>query len=390
LQQRARNFNPSVTGWPTIGGVNLTTTGTGVCGLSVSYTDELANVCPGEYKIIRTWKINDWCTEGTGGFSTATHIQFIKVKDLPPSIQFVGQAWEYDAVNNWYWISANNWVGGSHNSCYALGPLPLAIIDGVCNQLTNVEVSTPVGTTTNGGALPWPGLGIGLHQLTYVAEDECGNITSVTITINVIDNVAPIAICDEITEVNLSSDGFAIVNAACLTTVRYDNCCMDYFHARRMDGDCDGNFDDFGPTVQFCCSDAGQAIMVVFRAYDCYGNFNDCMVTVNVNDKLPPIIISCPQNQTITCDDYLQNYAAGVTQGDFSVLSGFGTPTFYDNCGFTVTPNVTVNINTCAQGTITRTWQANDGSNQPVTCTQTITVNHVNNWEVLFPADVTG
>jgi hypothetical protein len=74
--------------------------------------------------------------------------------------------------------------------------------------------------------------------------------------------------------------------------------------------------------------------MVVFRAVDCFGNFNDCMVSVNVNDKQPPILLSCPASTTITCDDYLENYAAGVEQGDFSVLDGFGSPSFDDNCEY--------------------------------------------------------
>jgi hypothetical protein len=45
------------------------------------------------------------------------------------------------------------------------------------------------------------------------------------------------------------------------------------------------------------------------------------MVEVNVNDKLAPIVTSCPANATISCDDYLENYAAGVEQGDYSVLA---------------------------------------------------------------------
>ncbi|MBK7336401.1 MAG: HYR domain-containing protein [Saprospirales bacterium] len=383
------NFLPGVTGWPQIGNVNLTTTGTGICGLSVSYIDQIANICPGEYKIVRTWTIFDWCTEGTGGPSNQTFVQYIKIADVPPTISYTSQSWVYDAVNDWYIISANNWVSEPHPSCYALGPLPLAIIDGVCNELVSVEISTPVGTTTNGGLLPWPGLEIGQHQITYVAQDECGNITSSTITVNVIDNVVPTTICDEITDVNLSGDGFAIVNATTFNDGSYDNCCLDYFAARRMDGDCYGEFDDFGPTVEFCCVDAGTAVMVVFRAYDCYGNYNDCMVTVNVNDKLPPILISCPATATITCDDYLQNYAAGLADGDFSVLDGFGSPTFYDNCQLDVTHTVTVNIDNCSKGTLTRTWTATDGSNVPVTCTQTIFVNHVSDWVVEFPAHVT-
>ncbi|MDV7395608.1 hypothetical protein RZS08_29740, partial [Arthrospira platensis SPKY1] len=164
---------------------------------------------------------------------------------------------------------------------------------------------------------PAPGLEIGTYQILYQVEDECGNINDYYVAVSVIDGIVPTTICDEITDVNLTVDGLAIVYAETFDDGSYDNCCLDYFHVRRMDGDCEGNFDDFGPTVEFCCSDAGQAVTVVFRAFDCYGNFNDCMVTVNVNDKLPPALLSCPNNAAITCDDYLQNYAAGLEQGDW-------------------------------------------------------------------------
>lgn len=47
--------------------------------------------------------------------------------------------------------------------------------------------------------------------------------------------------------------------------------------------------DDFAPSVWFCCDDIGNAdLQVVFRAYDCANNRNDCMVNVLVEDKIKP------------------------------------------------------------------------------------------------------
>ncbi|MBK8492613.1 MAG: T9SS type A sorting domain-containing protein [Saprospirales bacterium] len=311
--------------------------------------------------------------------------------DLPPTIELVGQAWNYDPVNNWYIISANQILQpGYRIGCVATGPLPIAMIDGVCNNVVRVPVNTPVGDTTNGGLLAAPGLPIGQHEITYVVRDACGNVTEATLTvINVMDNIAPVAICDEITDVTLSSDGLAIVAASNLDDGSYDNCCLDYFEARRMDGDCEGNYDEFDPTVEFCCGDADSSITVVFRAYDCYGNFNDCMVTVNVKDKTPPIVLSCPAAVTITCDDYLNNLAAALANEDYSVLDQYGAPTFFDNCQYEEEYTVTQNLDNCSKGTITRSWKATDGTNSPVTCTQTIFVNHISDWVVEFPANVT-
>jgi hypothetical protein len=382
-------LTPDVTGWPQLGGIDMMPGSVGACSFGISYTDELIDICQGTYQIIRTWKLTDICPEAGGGTVQTTHVQYITVNDVPPTVQLIGQAWEYDAVNDWYIISANSWSPEPNLGCVASGPLPLAIIDGVCNDVVEVTVSTPAGNTTNGGLIPAPGLPIGQHQITYIVQDECGNVTNLTVTINVVDNIVPTTLCDEITDVNLTGGGIAIVNATTFDDGTYDNCCLDYFEARRMDGDCEGNFDDFGPTVEFCCLYTDAPVMVVFRAYYCYGNFNDCMVSVNVNDKVPPIMISCPSPVAITCDFYLDNLAAALANENYSVLTQYGTAEFIDNCDFDVTYTVTQNLDNCSKGSITRTWVAMDASNTPVTCTQTITVNHVSDWVVEFPANVT-
>src|SRR5690606_32586517 len=69
-------------------------------------------------------------------------------------------------------------------------------------------------------------------------------------------------------------------------------------------------FDDF---IQFCCEDIDHNnIMVILRVYDVppipgpvgdnylQGQYNDCMVEVEVQDKLPPQII-CPSDLTVSC-----------------------------------------------------------------------------------------
>jgi hypothetical protein len=114
------------------------------------------------------------------------------------------------------------------------------------------------------------------------------------------------------------------------------------------------------------------------------------MVEANVQDKLAPILINCPGPQTITCDFYWDEIEVGLSLGNNSVLDQFGTATFQDNCNVNITPNVNVNLDQCGQGSITRTWQASDDSgNGPTTCTQVIFVNHVSDWVVEFPADLT-
>lgn len=53
--------------------------------------------------------------------------------------------------------------------------------------------------------------------------------------------------------------------------------------------------------AQFCCADIGANRMVALRAIDASGNFNDCMVSAVIQDKIGPTI-TCPGDRTVSCD----------------------------------------------------------------------------------------
>jgi hypothetical protein len=54
-----------------------------------------------------------------------------------------------------------------------------------------------------GGLIPAPGLALGFHTITYQATDECGNVGTLDVEVEVVDDIAPTTICDEITDVDL-------------------------------------------------------------------------------------------------------------------------------------------------------------------------------------------
>ncbi|MCB0707550.1 MAG: cadherin-like domain-containing protein, partial [Saprospiraceae bacterium] len=361
----------------------LSTTGSGVpnvhegtyCQYGYTWSDMILETCGDNFKIVRTWTVFDWCTNSiiTENEEGEDNVQVIKILDTtPPSLNM-----------NPFEVSAN--IQGAHpQPCVSQDFLPAANVTDACSNWT-LRIFTPVGEAvyingqdgSNGGLIPAPGLDLGFHIITYQATDDCGNVGTIQVVIEVVDDIAPTAICDEITDVSLSSNGVAVVPASVFDDGSYDNCGLDGFLARRMDGDCNGGFDDFGPDVTFCCSDVpNNPILVVFRVVDFNGNTNDCMVQVFVEDKIPPISTYCPGAQTITCADYVDNYAAAINNGDYTVLDGFGTPVFYDNCVTHVEANVTVNINSCQEGTIIRNWTATDDNpqNPSANCTQTIFV----------------
>ncbi|MBK8563228.1 MAG: T9SS type A sorting domain-containing protein [Saprospiraceae bacterium] len=384
----------------------LALTGSGVvaniigqhCNYQQSKSDQVVAICGTSFKVVRTWTVINWCTGQiiTTGVGGEDNVQVIKVMDNTKPV----------ITRPPFNVSAN--IPGQHpQPCRSMGFLepPVSISDN-CNTYT-LKILTTVGEAIylggnplNGGMIPSPGLALGNHNVTYQVTDACNNILNLTVPITVVDDIAPTMVCIEYLDVNITTGGSATVFANSFTSGAYDNCCIDHYEVRRMIDPCADGHDDtlFGPSVVFCCNDvANSPVMVVVRGVDCFGNTGECMVEVFVNDKLHPTLVSCPPNQRISCDwyaDNLETQLAGlnnVQQCSLMTAKGFGNATYYDNCAATVSCNVTFNLDQCLEGTLTRTFSAKDASNnssvQP--CTQVINVDHVSDWAVEFPADIT-
>jgi len=86
----------------------------------------------------------------------------------------------------------------------------------------------------------------------------------------------------------------------------------------------------FSNSIHFCCGDlAEDENMVVLRAVDKWGNFNECMVSVELQDKSQPEII-CPPNLVLACEfdgvdvDNLDAFFGTVISGNqLDAFNGF-------------------------------------------------------------------
>ncbi|MBK9256850.1 MAG: T9SS type A sorting domain-containing protein [Saprospiraceae bacterium] len=121
----------------------------------------------------------------------------------------------------------------------------------------------------------------------------------------------------------------------------------------------------FSAYTQFCCSDIGTNQMVAFRVIDKSGNWNDCMVSAVVQDKIPPAI-TCPAHLTVNCET------------DFNVLdlaASFGNAVGSDNCENPVVTEISdiSGYTTCRTGIISRIFTVTDAGGRTATCSQTIT-----------------
>lgn len=372
-----------------------------VCGYNVLHSDQPLSICGSSFKILRTWTVIDWCTGDivTTGVGGEDNVQVVKVMDtVKPNIT--------RAPFN---VSVN--VPSVHPApCKSTGLLLPPTTTDNCNAVT-VQIITSVGEAiyvnglngNNGGYIPAQGLSIGTHLVTYIATDACGNSRTINVPVTVVDDTSPTNVCIGFTEVDLPSgqNPTATVLANVFNTGSFDNCCLHHFEARRMDESCNDGHDDtvFGPSVVFCCNDVGTGpIMVVVRAFDCFGNYNDCMVNVTVNDKQPPVLITCPFNMRISCDNYANNLELQLDSiGNNSTAksqfmdANFGQPVFADNCtGLLINRTFTQNISQCKEGTIVRQWTATDAQGQTsLPCTQTVFIDHVSDFVVTFPKDTT-
>jgi len=346
------NTDPSNTGQPTING-NPIENG-GACTFAISNTDQLLEICPGEYKILRDWTVIEWCSG-----SIQSQIQVIKVAD--------GQG---PAIGCPAPFTAGTTSG---TSCQGDVILPAASVVDNCSPTIDVQINTPFGIVYGNGGLI-NDVPVGTHTITYSATDACGNNSTCTTTMTVEDDDSPTVVCDEFTVITLNSSGLAVVGAQVFDDGSHDNCCLGTFEVRRMDAGC-GTSTAFAPNVTFCCEDIGSDVMVEMRVTDCNGNANSCMVTVNIDDKADPAI-ACPADIILQC---------GSNVADLSVT---GNATATDACGILqVEYTDNTNLDGCGNGTVVRTFTATDLYGNVSTCSQTITVADNTPIQVVFPQD---
>lgn len=269
---------------------------TGICKFAVAFKDDILEACEGTgtattFKILRTWTVTNWCTG-----EVLTDLQIIKVLDKKaPVISFAG-----DFSNK---ISVDQSTGGAHQICTSSGIIDVPTVTDNCTGIANLQLQTPAGQgvpvydndgNLTGFEIETPYLEAGSHEVTYIATDFCGNTSTATTQIDVIDSTPPVAICRELTKVSLSTfeDGITTITAEEFNEGSYDNCSPVYFKVlkevnescananidkyveqnfsfRRSDGtNVPGLFEFFDDDVKFCCEEIGTTVKVRLRVYD--------------------------------------------------------------------------------------------------------------------------
>ncbi|MEO1624580.1 MAG: cohesin domain-containing protein [Bacteroidota bacterium] len=425
---------PSITGQPTIDGNNAD----GVCMINVFPVEDLIDtLCENSFKIIRTWRVMDWCTPGQ---PAEVRQQIIEVLDtIAPTF-----------------TSPNDTIISTDaQTCSATLVLPtVSNLTDNCSSTANINVvpSCTGCTITNIlGNYVVSDLPVGTSTITYTATDNCGNSSTCTFNITTRDEICPNVQGSQALVATLQIDGSGRVSAATFDNGSYDNCSSTvFFKAIRMvdlNGSVNGsnadqsanacgdnNGDDaagllgtqiyFDDTVTFCCADIGStADSVILRVFDVdpgtgpiapermdqgfledlsgnrIGNFCDVMVPVEVQDRQSPLLLSSLPDVTISCnfayDANNLSASFGRVVSDVAQQSNItlndpdntvNTPQAFtwgqdalvrDNCNdnLSIQYDSTFNLNpTCNTGTITRQMTISSGAGTPAVITQTIAI----------------
>ncbi len=282
-----------------------------------------------------------------------------------------------DVGNNTVTLTATD-NNGNISTCTATVTVednvpPVAICQDITVQLDASGNATIAGTDVDNGSNDACGIAslsvspntfdctdIGNNTVTLTVTDNNGNTSTCTSTVTVEDNVAPTALCQDIT-VQLDASGNASITAADVDNGSNDACGIASLSV--------------SPNT-FDCTDVGNNT-VTLTVTDNNGNISTCTSTVTVEDNVPPVAIC--QDITIQLDA-----AGNATISATDIDNGSN-----DACGIAslaVSPN-TFDCSDLGANTVTLTVTDNNGNVS--TCTSTVTVEDVTPPVITCPADAT-
>ncbi len=205
------------------------------------------------------------------------------VDNLDPTAVCQDITVQLDATGN-VSIAGSDVDGGSSDNCTVPGNLILSVVP-------NSFDCTDIGANT----------------VTLTVTDEQGNSSNCIATVTVEDNLAPTAVCQDIT-VELDATGNVSITPGDVDNGSGDNCSDFTLSLDQTD---------------FTCADLG-ANTVTLTIDDQHGQTDNCTATVTVEDNIAPSIISCPGDISV-----LENGTCSA------VVNGL-TPVVSDNCTVTV------------------------------------------------------
>jgi PKD repeat protein len=203
---------------------------------------------------------------------------------------------------------------------------------------------------------------IGNHTVTLQVTDNNGNMASCTSNVKVIDDVAPVAKCQDLT-VQLDANGQYVLAASEADNGSSDNCQLASVVINGFS------------SVTLGCGNVNVPATVPLRATDASGNSSICQVTITTLDVTPPTAICQPATVVLSSVDGTGSITVSDVDGGSSDACGIASltasPSQFD-CSMvgnnTVTLMVTDNNGNVAS--CTTTVFVDDSQSKPATLAQ--------------------
>ena len=246
--------------------------------LEATFTDEiLQGECAGEQVILRNWSVADACG------NTTSAVQTITVRDNIAPVLSCNPITVY-----------TDETGG-----LTLGDVELAELYTVSDNCTSEEDITVTVSQYEFGCGD-AGVQEGI-AVVITATDLCGNVSTCSSVVTVMDTIAPTAVCSDFT-VALDADGNASITHEDIENGSTDNCSIDTMYIDRTD---------------FTCADVGEN-EVTLTVVDAAGNVGTCTAIVTVTSGAA----DCGQVTLRAAPDILTLVVCpgGTVSGEFNLL----------------------------------------------------------------------
>lgn len=266
LQCNSSNTATAITGEPyfQIGADSIPVKAS--CKFGVNMEEKVYDLgCPGKQRIERTWTVMDWCNLSSGA-AISSGTQIIDIIDtIPPTFDSIKAS---DIVV----LSTQ-----SHKCMVTIRPPAPENIVETCSGAT-YRIHGPSGTIFNNPLDSLTNIPYDTTTLEYIVTDSCGNETRDTVTFILRDEVAPLALAQELTVNLVDGEGNTWVYAESFDAGSNDNCSpLDSILISK-----DGT--NFADRLAFGCEDVGT-LTLTLKVVDEAGNASLATREINVSDN---------------------------------------------------------------------------------------------------------
>ena len=230
-------------------------------------------------KILRKWKVIDWCVYDPNDHYTQgiwTHTQVIKILNSSPP-----ELWCPDDLT----VNTNQ-------GCAAWVDIPEVEIGGECSEYTQVSNNSPYafdnGPDASGN---YP---VGTTQVCFFADDGCGNEAECCMYVTVEDGKKPTPVCYSgiVITLGVQYDGYyRVCPWYIIDKGSYDNCTAEEDLIIWLEPD------------TFTCEDVGLAEVTMY-VQDESGNVNFCETFIYVQDNME----MCPPPDSLTINGNVHTF----------------------------------------------------------------------------------